>query len=227
MAKSKPAQSSKRLQLNKSESTMLAVVAITVILVIFGLFATKAMISKGLYQRRALDARRQVASQLKDNYSASQTLVTRYKVFASQDPNMLGGSFTQSGGSLDGDNAQLVLAALPSKYDAPALASSIEKLLSDRNVSIDSLSVTDDPSTYSDKPQETPNTVTVTFSFVGSTNYQSARKLLQDFERSIRPFDLNTLEITGSDNALKLTVGMTTYFQPAKSLDLTPTKEVK
>ncbi|HVS79125.1 MAG TPA: hypothetical protein VHD84_02460 [Candidatus Saccharimonadales bacterium] len=217
----------KHLQLSKSQSTILGVTALAIVLVIFGLFATKAMITKGLYQRRVLHARQQVVSELKANYTAAQTLVTQYKVFASEDPNMLGGSASSTTNPLDGDNATLALDALPSKYDAPALASSIEKILQGQNVTIDSISVTDDPASNSDAPVATPSPMPMTFSFEGTTNYKNATKLLQDFERSIRPFDLNTLEIAGTDSTLHLTVGMTTYFQPAKSLNLTPTKEVQ
>lgn len=216
----------KHLQLDKSQQSMLAVIAATVVIVVFCLFATKAMIVKGLYQRRVLNARHQVVSQLKSNYDSAQKLVNQYQVFADQDPNMLGGSAT-GGGNLDGDNARITLDSLPSTYDAPALATSLEKIMTGRHVTIDSISVTDDPVANSDKAQASPAVKTITFNFEGTADYNTAAKLLQDFERSIRPFDLNSLEISGTDNAMKLTVGMTTDFQPPKSLDLTPTKEVK
>jgi len=219
--------SAKHIQLDKNQSTILAVIALTVALVIFGLFAIKAEVTKGMYQRRVINARRAVADRLKDNYTAAQTLVTQYNVFAQQDPNILGGSAASTATSLDGDNSWLVLDSLPSTYDAPALATSVEKVMLGRNVTINSLTVTDDPSANSDKPEQQPQAKPITFSFEATTNYASAVKLLQDFERSIRPFDLNTMEIAGTDTSLHLTVGMTTYYQPAKSLDLTPSKEVK
>jgi hypothetical protein len=143
----------KHLQINKSQSNMLIVIALTVAFVIFGLFATKALISKGLYQRRALHAQRDVVSQLKTNYNNAQTLFTQYKVFANGDPNVLDGHLTGTANN-DGDNAKIVLDALPSTYDAPALATSL-------------------------------------------------------------------------DNIMQMSVEMTTYYQPAKSLDLAATKEVK
>lgn len=227
MAQAKPKKVSvKHLQIDKNQSSVLAVVAVAVALVVFGLFATKALISKGLYQRRAINARHQVVDTLKSNYTSAKTLVNQYIVFAQADPNALGGSATGTGNG-DGDNARIVLDALPSTYDAPALATSIEKLLSGRGMTIESLTVTDDPSTYSNQAQAQPKPTSVQFSFEGSTNYTGAQQLLQDFERSIRPFDLNTLEIDGSDANMKLTVNMTTYYQVAKSLDLTPTQEVK
>jgi hypothetical protein len=216
----------KHLQIDKDQSTMLAVIIAATVLTVFSLIATKSLVSKGLYQRRALSARRQVVATLKSNYGSAQTLDTQYKVFAAQDPNILGGSASGSGNT-DGNNPRIILDSLPSKYDAPALASSIEKLVLGRGGTINSLTVTDDPTTNSDAAQAQPTSKPMAFSFDATTNFANATLLLQDFERSIRPFDLNTLQISGTDNALKLTVGMTTYFQPAKSLDLTATKEVK
>jgi hypothetical protein len=216
----------KHLQIDKSQSTVLGVIVAATVIVVFSLFATKSMITKGLYQKRALHARKDVAATLKDNYAAAQTLFTQYKVFANADPNIIGG--TASGGTnLDGSNPVIVLDSLPSVYDAPALATSLEKVMIGRNVTIDSLSVTDDPTTNSDQPQASPQSKAIAFSFEGTTNFAGGTQLLQDFERSIRPFDLNTLEISGTDAQFKMTVGMTTYFQPAKSLDLKATKEVK
>ena len=226
MAESKGKTSVKHLQMDKDQSTMLAVIAAAVVITIFCLFAAKALVSKGLYQRRALSSKNQVVDQLKKNEQAAQTLFTQYKVFADQQTNVLGGS-SDGSGNLDGDNPRIVLDSLPSTYDAPALAASIEKVMSGRGVSINSLTVTDDPTTYPDDPQSTPKVTSVTFSFEGTSDYARSQQLLQDFERSIRPFDLNTLEIDGTDNNLKLTVGMTTYYQAARSLDLKPTKEVK
>jgi hypothetical protein len=216
----------KHVQINKDQTTVLVVVAVAIVITIFGLFAIKALIVKGMYQRRALSARHQVVDQLKENYSAATSLASQYKVFVAQDPNVLGGSINGNS-NLDGDNARIVLDSLPSTYDAPALATSIEKVLTGRTVTINSIDVTDDPITNTDTPQAEPKTKPVAFSFIGTSNYQTSKQLLQDFERSIRPFDVNTLELSGSDTSLKLTVSMTTYFQPARSLELQATKEVK
>src|SRR5262249_36866074 len=158
------------------------------------------MVTKGLYQKRVLHERQEVVSQLKTNYTSAQSLLTQYKVFASQDPNVLGGSISGTG-NLDGDNPRIVLDSLPSTYDAPALASSLEKILEGRGISISSIKVIDDPTTYPDAAQENPQSAAIPLSFEGTTNFQVAPQLLQDFERSIRPFDVTKIEITGTDAA--------------------------
>jgi hypothetical protein len=216
----------KHLQISKSQSTVLGIIVATVVIVIFSLFATKALILKGSYQRRALHARRNVVDQLKKNYDSANQLFSQYKVFADQDPNILGGTVNGQT-NLDGANPRIVLDALPSQYDAPALATSIEKIMTGRGLSIAALSLNDDPVSNSDQPQSQPTAKPMTFSFAGTTDYANAAQLFKDFEHSIRPFDLNTLEINGTDAKLNLTAAMTTYFQPAKSLNLDATKEVK
>jgi hypothetical protein len=188
----------KHLQIDKNQQSMLAVIVAATVLTVFFLVASKALVSKGLYQRRAINAKHAVANTLKDNVAASKQLFNQYQIFSTADPNVLGGAAAGSG-NLDGPNPRIVLDSLPSSYDAPALASSLEKVMTGRGVTINSLSITDDPSQNSDAPQQSPTSKSITFSFDGTTNFSGAALLLQDFERSIRPFDLNTLAISGDD----------------------------
>ncbi len=218
----------KHLQINKNQTTMLAVIAVSTIFIVFGLFATKAMVSKAMYQNRAISAKRQAASDLKKNLDAAATLITQYKVFAEQEPNILGGSTDPNAkANSDGANARIVLDALPSLYDAPALATSVEKILTDQNIKISGLNISDDPVGHPDTPDPKPAPQTITFNLSGASSYAGLTKLLQILEHSIRPFNVNSLQLTGTDQSLQLTASVDTYYQPAKSLDMTTTKEVK
>ncbi|HSW78818.1 MAG TPA: hypothetical protein VLF88_02270 [Candidatus Babeliales bacterium] len=216
----------KHIQIDKSQTSILIVIALATAVTIFCLFGTKALISKGLYQRRALHARREAVDQLKSNYESAKKLFNQYKVFADADPNVLGGSKSGSANN-DGNNSRIVLDSLPSKYDAPALATSLEKIMTMQNVTISSLNITDDPAGNSDQAQASPQPKVIAFSFAAGTNLNGAVQLLQKFEQSIRPFDIYNIQISGSDNAMTLTAQANTYFQPAKNLDLSATKEVK
>jgi hypothetical protein len=219
-------QSIKHLQIDKSQSTVLIVIAVSTVFIVFGLFATKSLITKGLYQRRALHAQREAVDKLKANITAANTLITQYKVFAQNEPNLIGGT-TDGNGDKDGDNPRIVLDALPSTYDAPALGSSLEKILTKKNITINTLSVTDDPTASAAKAEANPQPQTVTVQIAGSSTYDGITKLLQEFEHSIRPFDINNLQLGGTDKTLQLTASVNTYYQPAKSLDLSITKDVK
>jgi hypothetical protein len=214
------------LKIDKDQTTILLVTIAATLITVFSLFAIKAMIAKGRYQHRAINAKQNVVEQLKDNLEASKKLTSQYAVFAELDPNILGGN-KDGAGSQDGNNSRIILDALPSKYDVPALASSIEKLLSGKNASIKSLAIKDDPASNPDASQAQPSTTPITFSFQTDTNFNGAIALLNDFEKSIRPFDMTSIEISGTDTQLALQVNGQTFFQPAKSLNLSATKVVK
>lgn len=218
--------SGKHAELNKAQTTMLGVVAGSVVIVIFCLFGIKAMISKGAYQQRVLSAKNQVVKQLQANYTAAQALSKTYQTFASADPNILGGKVTGSGGT-DGNNAQIVLDALPSTYDAPALASTVEKILGNHGVDIQSINVTDDSANNPNTPVAQPSPVTMSFSFAGTSDYNTDKKVMQDFEKSIRPFDVSTLELSGSDGQLQMTLTMNSYYQQSQAVNLNVKKVVK
>ena len=218
--------SAKHLEVNKAETNILATVAIGVAITIFSLFGIKSQLSEISYNQRVLNAKHKAATQLKANLAAAKTLAATYQTFAAQDPNVLGGEATGQG-SVDGTNAQIVLDALPSTYDAPALASTIEKILNGQNVSIQSISVKDDPSANPDQAVALPTVHLIPFSFTDQASYSVNQKLLKDFERSIRPFDVQTLNLSGSDSNLTMQASLNTYYQPPRAIDLSNTKVVK
>lgn len=219
-------KSIKHVQIDKSQATVLGVIAAATFVTIFCLFGVKTLITKGAYQNRALKAQHKAVADLKNNYTQAQSLITQYKVFAAQNPNLLGGAISGSGGN-DGDNPRIVLDSLPSKYDAPALGSSIEKILTDQNYKFSSLSITDDPAGNTDDPEEDPQPKTLTFTIAGTSSIDGTTKMLQAFERSIRPFDITNLQISGTDQSLQISATISTQYQPAKALKLSATKEVK
>lgn len=218
--------SGKYIQLSRAQQEMLATIAIAVVVCVFSLVGFKTMVSRGNYQRKVLNQKHKIITQLEANYSAAKNLSTQYGTFATLDPNIIGGH-SDGTGNQDGSNPQIVLDALPNKYDTPALASSVEKLLDGDGASIRSINVKDDPANNPDIAVPQPSAHAVAFSFEASTSFANAQQIFKDFERSIRPFDVTKLEITGSDNTLIIDVDMNTYYQPSRSLDIPPTTEVK
>jgi hypothetical protein len=57
-------------------------------------------------------------------------------------------------------------------------------------------------------------------------NFDSAKTLLDIFQRSIRPISVQTMDISGSISVLKLNITANTFYQPAMSLKI-QTKVVK
>lgn len=199
---------------------MVAATAIAAFLVAFSLVAGRSLLNKRAYQARVINAKEKAVTQLQANITATNTLVTSYKAFVSTPSNVIGGNPTGSGDK-DGDNAKIVLDALPSQYDFPALTSSLEKMLSQNNYKINSITGTDDEvnqqksdSSTNPKPIEIPFTVSVT------SNVNGVKDLFGLLERSIRPIKVQTAEISGSNSQLTVNITAVTYYQPARSLNI-------
>lgn len=218
--------STKRLLIDKANSTMVMVMAIASFVTVFGLIASKALMSQRAYLSRVTSEKEKAVKQLKTNISAVSDLQNSYKAFVSTSENVLGGN-PKGSGDKDGDNAKIVLDALPSKYDFPALATSLEKLLTTQTYKIDSITGTDDEinqqanaSSPSPKPVDMPFQVTV------SGTYSALQGLVTTLEKSIRPIQIQFIDFSGSDSSMQLSINAKTFYQPEKALSIT-TKVVK
>ena len=119
MAVGKPSE--KRLLINQANSRIVAVTTAASFIVVFCLVASYTLVGELAYQNRVLGKKKAALSQLKTDINSVQTLETSYTAFVQTPQNVLGGN-THGQGGMDGDNAKIVLDALPSKYDFPALA---------------------------------------------------------------------------------------------------------
>jgi hypothetical protein len=135
--------STKRLQINKASATMVLPLTIASFITVFSLVATRALLSQRSYQSRVISEKEKAKKQLKENIVEVEKLRAQYKGFADAPTNVLGGD-PRGAGEKDGDNARIVLDALPSKYDFPALATSLEKLLTNGGYKIESIAGSDD-----------------------------------------------------------------------------------
>lgn len=219
----------KSLQIDKNQSTILAVVVVATIISIFCLTSSKVLLSKALYQRRVINARNASAKQLDDDIKTASALNDRYKVFLGSDgENIIGGS--SAGGDAaappNGDNGKIVLDALPTKYDFPALLTSLSNLLANDGVGAQSIGGTDQSPTIDSTPVYDPQVANIDLTISGASTYNGAKKLLSDLEHSIRPFDVTHFTLTGNESNLTITLNLTTYYQPAKTLSI-PSKEIK
>jgi len=214
-------QSTKRVQITKSQGIIVATTAIAAFLLVFTAIASKSLIGQIMYQNRVISAKKTAVNQLKTNIQTSDSLVSSYKAFVSTSQNVLGGN-PQGTGQRDGDNAKIILDALPSKYDFPALTTSLEKIISAQNLQIQSISGNDDEvlqGASSSSPNPSP--VPMPFQVAVSGDYQSIKNLVNTFGASIRPFQIQTMQIAGGQANMTLTITAQTYYQPAKNFDMT------
>ncbi len=217
--------STKRLQIDKANLNMVITVAVAAFLVIFSIFASRALLQSKSYQSRVIAEKSKAAKQLKANVGAVNSLVGSYKDFVNTTENVLGGN-PQGAGDKDGDNAKIVLDALPSKYDFPALTSSLEKILNHPGYRIESIVGTDDEINQQNASSPNPNPIEIPFEVTVSGSYDSMKALLDTLQRSIRPFQVQSVGFAGNSASLRVTITATTYYQPEKNLNIR-TKEVK
>ena len=211
---------SKRLQIDKANASMVIVTAVSSFIVVFSLVASKALLSQRSYQSRVIAKKEQARDQLKENIDNAKTLNSSYKAFVDTTQNVLGGN-PAGQGDRDGNNAQIVLDALPSTYDFPAVASSLEKLLGGTGVNLQSMTGTDDEvGQQSVKASANPAPVAIPFEASISGSYGAVQGIIRIFEASIRPFTINKISFSGSDSNLTASISSETYYQPATSLDI-------
>lgn len=213
-------ESTKRVLIDKANVTVVATVSIAAFVTIFSLVATKALLSQRSYQSHVIEKREKARDQLVKNIQAADTLTESYQRFVSSSENAIGGS-SAGNGERDGDNARIVLDALPSKYDFPALATSLEKLTKGQNLILDSIDGIDDESNQQKAASSaTPQPVEMPFKMVVKGGYDSIQSLITVFEHSIRPFNINQLEFKAEQGqGVSLTIDAKTYYQPEKSFE--------
>lgn len=204
-------KSEKYEKIDKENARIVASVGGTVFLVIFSLFAAQALISQSLYQNRVISEKKTALKQLEENKEAADDLRNVYSAFVSESENVLGGSPTGKS-SVDGDNAKIVLDALPGEYDYPGLSSSIEKILVDGGYTIESIGGSEDATLAGSTDSSAP--VNIPYPFAVSASSASMKELLQTLEKSIRPFYVDTMTIRSSQAGLRTSLGVRTFYQP-------------
>jgi hypothetical protein len=210
----------KHMQIDKAGSAIVLSISVAVAVTVFSLVSVKTLLSQASYQRKVVNEKHVAIKQLRSNIDAVNTLVAQFKIFDSANPNMIGGTSSNSGtGAKDGDNARIALDALPSQYDFPALVSSIEKVIKADGLANSTIGGTDQSSQNGNDAAVDPVPVPIALTVGGSSPYGTMQNLIKDFERSIRPFDPTTLQISGGASSMQLTLNMNTYYQQAKSLD--------
>lgn len=228
--------STKRIQIDKANRTIIIVLAVSVFVTVFSMFISKALLAKRSHQSKIISGKELALKQLKANVTAVDSLNDSYRTFVSTPQNVIGGS-TKGTGDRDGDNAKIVLDALPSKYDFPALATSLEKILSDKQYAVGTISGTDDELAQSGVPSEEADAavvkdatkvepVAIPFSIGVTGTYASLQGLLKTLEKSIRPIQVTSVLVTGDDSSLQIEVTANTYYQSEKVYSIS-TKDVK
>lgn len=212
----KPLASSKRQQVDKDKTMAMVAIGVASVVLVAGIIVSKAFWGQATYLNNVAGIKEEAVSQLEENKQSLSSLAESYESFVTSNPNLIGGGVDGTEPN-DGDNAKLVLDALPSAYDFPALVSSVENILSPYR--INSISGIDDSVTQAgaeatDQPVEMPITVEFT------STYSGLISAVDSFKNSIRPFKINKIELQGTNSQLKTTLTLVSYYQPETGMKI-------
>lgn len=210
----------KRTLISKASSRMVIATSVAAFVVVFALVAGKSLVSQLSYQNRVISAKKEALTQLQEDLAALGTLKSSYQQFVTENPNVLAGNLDGTG-ELDGDNAKIVLDSLPSKYDFPALTTSLEKLITSQGLQITGIAGTDEEVIQQDKQTSTePAPIAMPFQVQVNGSYTSIQNLVGVFQRSVRPFQIQTMELSGDESSMVVSINAQTFYQPEKSLNI-------
>lgn len=206
----------KRAQVDKDKTLIFAIVSVAAFIVVAALMMSKGLWSQANYYGSVADKKEIAVKQLETNLSAVNSLQAAYNSFKNQDPNLIGGSSTGTA-DRDGDNARLVLDALPSKYDFPALATSLERLL----LGYDINGITGNDDSVAQSGAAAGSVIEMPFTVDVNTNYDNFKNLINTFDRSIRPLSISRIDFRGTNGDLQVGISAKTFYQPEKGLEIT------
>lgn len=219
----KPAHGlTKRALISKANKRTVVVTSFAVFIFIFTAVATNALVKEMLYQNRVISARKDALQVAEASRDAVRDLETSYKAFTSTPQNLIGGNPSGTG-DRDGDNAKIILDALPPRYDYPALTTSLEKIVTSHGLQFVSMIGNDDAIAQQENTSSaTPAPVEMPFEFSVKGDYDACQDLVKSLEQSIRPFQIQAVELLASTGEGDVTIKVIgkTFFQPAKNLNV-------
>lgn len=192
----------KRQLIDKSRSTIFISVIIAAIVVSFSIVTLNFLWSLSGHYNRVIAEKSQASKILEKNVEQVEELQANFNVFEAGEVK-----------------SSTILDALPSKYDYPALATTMESLVTSSGLTMKSFSGDDQES---DAVQEAtvPVPVEVEFNLTVSGDYTDIQKFISDMDRTIRPMKITKIELKGSDDIMKATIHVITYYQPSTSLEV-------
>jgi hypothetical protein len=210
MAKFNLRVSVKHLQIDKANSRMVIATAVATAIVIFSAVASVSLVKQMSYQNKVINLRNKANKQLTANLAAVSTLTASYQTFDSASESVIGNSTK---------NSVVVLDALPSKYDFPALTTSLESIIVGSGNKVSSITGTDNEA-QAQQDSINPQPIQIPFQISASGSFVSVQKLIADLERSIRPVQISEIDLSGSDSNLQANITANTYYQPEKQLGI-------
>lgn len=205
--------STKTQQIEKANSTLFIAIIIASIIVSFSAVFIQILWKQGRFNAKVISAQETVRNDIEYNLETIPKLESELVVLENADDLLANQG--------DKKNSAVILDALPSKYDFPALATSFDSLAKRSGVKLIMFEGDDQGDlAVSSSPDPTPVEIPFTVGVKG--NYEGVVKFMNTLENSIRPLIVKNVEIKGKSGELELNLQVRTYYQP--SVDLNTTK---
>ncbi len=207
------------IQIEKDMKTVIIAVGVACFALLFAILSINTLIGQMDIQNNVISSQKLAYNNLIVDKKSIKSLISSYSKFVNRPVNVIGGT-TQNNNGNNGDNAKIILDALPSSYDYPALLSSVQNLLSSTGVTINSISGADTPpasgnATASSSPQA------MSFSFSVTAPISGIQSVFSSLEHSIRPFQIQNIELSGDQSNLTLQISAQTFYQPPIIFNIT------
>jgi len=202
MKRPKISAMTKRQLIKKSNSTIVVAIAITAVIVAFSLVTLNFLWGLSQHNSRVISKKAEASKILEENTESIEKLQQNFNVFEAGDVK-----------------SAAVLDALPSKYDFPALATSMESLVQRSGLTLDAFTG-DDNEENALQSETQPAPVEIEFTLQVSGSYEDVKKLIDNMEKTIRPMKIVSIEMKGVDAEMKVSIKTITYYQPATSLEV-------
>lgn len=202
--------STKHLLIDKANTVILYSAAATVAIIAFAIVATNTLAKTISYQRKVISARDKASSQLASNIKAVDTIMQAYQTFESAKESVIGTA---------DKNPKIILDALPSKYDFPALTTSLEALVKNSGLKLGAISGVDNETTAV-QSSVNPQPIEITFEISATGALDNVKILIDLIERSIRPIKISSIALNAAGSSdVQVSISAMTYYQPEMELD--------
>lgn len=215
----------KRTQIAIANRTMFVWVAGVSVLVGFALVIGIFLVQMLIFNEKILAEKSHTVETLRDNIKNIDTLSSQVRAL---DANA---NLISSKANPDDETLQVVLDALPSVANSPALGASIQqKLLGGiDNISIDSLqpdlvvgieSLTNNSIENASAASSADKQSEITFRFSVTGDYEALEQVLLNLEKSIRTIDVISMTIQSNNGRCSLSVQGRAYYEPERIVEL-------
>lgn len=199
----------KRRLIEASGRNMFYWVAGASIVLAFALVALQFIFQDFMFNNKIIDAKAKTAQTLNQNLTTADELTKSVNSVVVSDENL-----AKNRSYNTQDNIGVVIDALPVEATVTSLPAAIQTVIVPRSgVSLVSISTPSELTATEEvteiKPVESEYSVEV------AGNYDAVKAFMQLLERSVRPIHITSIDLTGTDGAMRASITLKTFHQPA------------